>query len=305
MISILCPAAQAAGLQSKVLWLVAGARHKPRDAEAVTLRWATTPPDAMPTCTRKAASKCMGRRSGGVCPTASAEQSEMSKFCAGLGTSICVEHGDIICRQRMSLKVDKSQTAPQIHPRTPPPPGQRCPSMSTWHSFRETGSKNRPPSRLLFCARLACHKDQCSADEHCRSQRAVPGGQGHACRLRFRGITQVARVPMELQARENMRVSFTKNMNKDSDYVNGMGGTVLASIALASGFAQTPATSSWSSPGLRSTELEVPGRHDRAPFHALFQSLHLMSAQPRALDGRDNEKRESKHELPVLCPHWP
>ena len=43
----------------------------------------------------------------------------------------------------------------------------------------------------------------------------------------FQGTTQVASVPMELHVHPRMRVTLTKNINKDCDYVNGMGGTVL------------------------------------------------------------------------------
>ena len=39
--------------------------------------------------------------------------------------------------------------------------------------------------------------------------------------------TQVASVPMELHVHPRTRVTLTKNINKDCDYVNGMGGTVL------------------------------------------------------------------------------
>ena len=43
----------------------------------------------------------------------------------------------------------------------------------------------------------------------------------------FQGTTQVASVPLELHVHPRMRVTLTKNINKDCDYVNGMGGTVL------------------------------------------------------------------------------
>ena len=60
----------------------------------------------------------------------------------------------------------------------------------------------------------------------CAADKSLAYGDPDGNPVNFQGATQVAQEPTELFMYQGLRVMLTKNINKDVDVVNGMGGVV-------------------------------------------------------------------------------